>query len=84
MKADFFICRLKSEHNCSRENAENMHVSWMMLYKQGALKIFKCWNSVVVFTSPSKISGHAPGCPVSIYQKVLCFVFDLIYVVMNY
>ena len=42
MKADFFICRLKSEHNCSRENAENMHVSWMMLYKQGALKIFKC------------------------------------------
>jgi len=25
------ICRLKSEHKCSGENARNMHVSWMML-----------------------------------------------------
>jgi len=24
-----FICRLKSEHNCSGENARNMHISWM-------------------------------------------------------
>jgi len=26
-----FICRLKSQHNCSGENTRNMHVSWMML-----------------------------------------------------
>jgi len=26
-----FICRIKSEHICSGENARNMHVSWMML-----------------------------------------------------
>ena len=37
-----FICRIKSEHICSGENARNMHVSWMMLEKQVALKIFKC------------------------------------------
>ena len=76
-----FICRLKSEYNCSGENARNMHVSWMMLYKQGALKIFKCWNSVV-FPSPNKISGYAPCCTAGIYQKILWFVFDLIYVVI--
>jgi len=34
----------------------------MMLYEQGALKIFKYWNSVVVFPSPNKFSGYAPGC----------------------
>jgi len=26
-----FICQIKSEHNCSEENARNMRVSWMML-----------------------------------------------------
>jgi len=78
-----FICRLKYEHNCSRENAGNVHVSWMMLYKQGALKIFKCWNSVVVFPSRNIISGYTPGCPASSYQRILRFVYDLIYVVMN-
>jgi len=26
-----FICRIKSEHICSGENARNMHASWMML-----------------------------------------------------
>jgi len=26
-----FICRLKSEDNCSGKNARNMHVSWMTL-----------------------------------------------------
>jgi len=26
-----FVCRLKSKHSCSGENARNMHVSWMML-----------------------------------------------------
>jgi len=30
MKANFFG-RLKSEHNCSGENARNIHASWMML-----------------------------------------------------
>ena len=43
-----FSFRLKSEHNWSGEKARNMHVSRIMLYKQGALKIFKCWNSGVV------------------------------------
>ena len=54
----FFICRLKSEHSCSRENAGNVHVSWMMHYEQVASKIFKRWNSIVVFPSPYKISGY--------------------------
>jgi len=54
----------------------------MMLQKQGALKIFKCWNSVLVFPSPNEISGYAPGCTASIYQKILWFVFDLIYAVI--
>jgi len=58
------------------------HGWWMMLWKQGALKIFKCWNPVVVFPSPNKISGYSPGCTTSIYQKILWFVFDLIYVVI--
>jgi len=31
-------CWLKSEHSCSGENDRNIHVSWMMLYKEGALK----------------------------------------------
>jgi len=31
-----------------------------------------------------KISGYVPGCRASIHQKILCFIFDLIYVVMNY
>ena len=30
------IFYLSAEHNCSGENAWNMHVSWMMLQKQGA------------------------------------------------
>jgi len=30
-ESKLFICRLKSEHNFSGENARNMHVSWMML-----------------------------------------------------
>jgi len=81
-ESKLFICRIKSEHNCSGENASNMHVSWMMLWKQGASKIFKCWNSVVVFPIPNKISGYAPGSIASIYQKILCFAFDLIYVVI--
>jgi len=37
---------------------------------------------VVVFPSPNKISGYAPGCTASIYQNILRFVFDLIYVVI--
>jgi len=28
-ESSLFICRLKSEHTCSGENARNMHVSWM-------------------------------------------------------
>jgi len=63
-----FVCRLKSEHNCSGESARNMKILWMMLWKQGALKIFKCWNSVVVFAWPNKISGYAPGCTASIFD----------------
>jgi len=47
-----------------------------------SIKIFKCWNSVIVFPSPNKISGYAPGSMASIYQKILCFAFDLIYVVI--
>jgi len=39
-------------------------------------------NSAVVFFSPNKISGYAPGCTASIYQKILWFVFNLIYVVI--
>ena len=44
--------------------------------------MFECWNSVVVFPSPNKIYGYAPSSTASIYQKILCFVFDLIYVVI--
>jgi len=29
-ESKLFICRLKSEHNCSGENSRNMYVSWMM------------------------------------------------------
>jgi len=39
-------------------------------------------NSAVVFFSPNKISGYAPGCTASIYQQILWFVFNLIYVVI--
>ena len=44
--------------------------------------MFRFWNSIVVFRNPNKISGYAPGSTASIYQKILCFVFDLIYVVI--
>jgi len=48
--------------------------------KTRSIKNIKCWNSVVVFPSPNKISGYAPGCTTSIYQKILWFVFNLTYV----
>ena len=41
----------------------------------------KCWNSVVVFPSPNKISDYVPGSTGSIYQKIWWF-FYLIYVVI--
>ena len=53
-----------------------------MLLKQEELKIFESWNLVVVFPSLDKISGFAPGCNASIFQKILQFVFDLICVVI--
>jgi len=39
-------------------------------------------NSVVVFPSPNKISRYAPGSTARIYEKILWFVVDLIYVVI--
>jgi len=35
-----------------------------------------------VFPSPNKMSDYAPGSTASIYQKIWCFVFDLIYIVI--
>ena len=75
MKADFIV-QEKTPETCT------FHGWLMMLQKHGALKIFKCWNPVVVFPSPNKISGYVPGCTSSIYEKILWFVFDLIYVVI--
>jgi len=46
------------------------------------IKIFECWNSVVVFPSPNKISRYAPSCAARIYEKILWFVVDLIFVVI--
>jgi len=37
---------------------------------------------VCCFPSPNNISGYAPGSTATIYQKILCFAFDLIYVVI--
>ena len=34
------------------------------------------------FPLPNKISGNAPGCTACIQQKILWFVFDMIYVVI--
>jgi len=31
IESKLFVCRLKSECNCSGENSRNEHVSWMML-----------------------------------------------------
>jgi len=50
--------------------------------KTRSIEIFESWNSVVVFPSPNKVSGYAPGSTASIYQKILWFVFDLICVVI--
>ena len=50
--------------------------------KSRSIKNIKCWNSVVVFPSPNKISNYVPGSTASIYQKILCFFFNLIYVVI--
>jgi len=52
-------------------------------FKIMSIKIFKCWNSVVVFPSSNKISGYAPGCTAGIYQKIVWLVSDLINVVIS-
>ena len=48
--------------------------------KTRSIKNIKCWNSVVVFPSPNKISGYAPGCTAGIYlpkNLVVRFWFDI-------
>ena len=61
MKADFLLFRRKRQK----------HARFMDdALKTRSIKIFKCWNSVVAFPSPNKISGYAPGCTASIYQKI--------------
>jgi len=70
MKADFLLFRRKDQ-----KRARFMDDT----LKTRSIKMFKCLNSVVVFPNPNKISSYAPGCTASsIYQKILCFVFDLI------
>ena len=80
----FLICRLKSEHSFSGENARNMHVSWMMLWKQGALKYLNVETRLLL--SPSKISGYVRGCHCWYLPKdiVVWFWFDLCGLVVTF
>ena len=55
-------------------------ISWMMLSKQGALKIFKCWNSVIV-CPPYYNFWLRAWLPLLVFTKILWFVFDLNYVI---
>jgi len=41
-ESKLFICRLKSEHKCSGENARNMHVSWQWRSQPKKLGGSKC------------------------------------------
>ena len=71
------ICRLKSEHNCSGKNARNKHVSWVMLYKQGALKYLYI-ETRLLFPFLLKFLATCLVATASIYQNlVVCFCFDV-------
>ena len=87
MKADFLFVDLNLStivgENANTRRKRQKHARFVAdALKTRSIKMFKCWNSVVVFPSPNKFSGYAPSCTVSIYQNTLWFVFDLIYVVI--